>query len=74
MIIEEGNIRITATFSEDRTHRYSLRREWWDDDSKPTAVIIMSHASSADITKGDLTTSVLIQNNLAALGFSCYLL
>ena len=71
MIIEEGNIRITATFSEDRTHRYSLRREWWDDDSKPTATatIIMSHASGADIVKGDLTTSVLIQNNLAALGY-----
>jgi len=71
MIIEEGNIRITATFSEDRTHRYSLRREWWDDDSKPTATatIIMSHASGADIVKGDLTTSVLIQNSLAALGY-----
>jgi len=66
MITEENTIRITATFSECRTHRYSLRREW--DSTKGTACIIMSNASSADVTKGDLT-SLLIQNNLSALGY-----
>ena len=66
MITEENTIRITATFNEERTHRYSLRREW--DSTKGTACIIMSNASSADVTKGDLT-SLLIQNNLSALGY-----
>ena len=66
MITEKGSINITATFSECRTHRYSLSREW--DSSQKSACIIMSNSSNADITKGDLT-SMLIQNNLAALGY-----
>ena len=66
MITETSTISITATFNEKRTHRYSLRREW--DSTKKSACIIMSNASNADITKGDLT-GLLIQNNLAALGY-----
>ena len=66
MITEESTIRITATFNEQRTHRYMLRRVW--DESKPRATIIMSNASTANITKGDLT-SMLIQNNLAELNY-----
>jgi len=66
MITETNTISITATFNEERTHRYSLRREW--DSTKKSACIIMSNSSNADITKGDLT-SLLIQNNLAALDY-----
>ena len=66
MITETNTISITATFNEERTHRYSLRREW--DSSKKSACIIMSNASNADVAKGDLT-SLLIQNNLAALDY-----
>jgi len=69
MITENNTIRITATFNDERTHRYTLQRTWSDDTKKPTATIIMSNASTADITKGDLT-SMLIQNNLAALNYS----
>jgi hypothetical protein len=70
MITEENTIRIFATFNDERTHRYTLKRVWREDanDSK-TATIIMSNASTADITKGDLT-SMLIQNNLSALNYS----
>ena len=66
MITETNTISITATFNEERTHRYSLRREW--DSTKKSACIIMSNSSNADITKGDLT-SLLIQNNLATLDY-----
>jgi len=66
VLIEETTIRITATFNEERTHRYMLRRVW--DESKPSAVILMSNASTADIIRGDLT-SMLVQNNLADLGY-----
>jgi len=70
MLTESSTIHITATFNEDRTHRYALRREW--DSSKKSACIIMSNASKADITKGDMT-SLLIQNNLAALGYGSFI-
>jgi len=66
MITETNTISITATFNEERTHRYSLRREW--DSSKKSTCIIMSNSSNADVAKGDLT-SLLIQNNLAALDY-----
>jgi len=69
MITEENTIKITATFSDDRKHRYSLRREWGNGDTAKTATIIMSNASRADLTRGDLT-SLLVQNNLSALGYS----
>jgi len=69
MITQEGTIRITATFSEDRTHRYTLKRIWSDDDSLPMATCLMSNApDTQDITKGCLT-SMLIQNQLSALGY-----
>jgi hypothetical protein len=63
---EETTIRIMATFNDDKTHRYTLKRIW--DESKPSAAILMSGSSTADIIKGDLT-SMLIQNNLAALNY-----
>jgi len=66
MITEENTIRITATFNEEKTHRYSLRREW--DSTKKSACIIMSNSSNADVMRGDLT-SLLIQNNLASLDY-----
>ena len=69
MVTQEGTIRITATFSEDRKHRYALKRIWSDDDSLPMATCLMSNApDTQDITKGCLT-SMLIQNQLAALGY-----
>ena len=66
MITETSTISITATFNEERTHRYTLRREW--DSTKKSACIIMSNSSNADVMRGDLT-SLLIQNNLSALGY-----
>ena len=66
MLTEETTIKITATFNEDRTHRYSLKRTW--DESKPNACIIMSNASNADVARGDLT-QLLVQNNLHLLGY-----
>jgi len=67
MITEMSTINFTATFSDCKTMRYSLKRTW--DESKKTACIIMSNAPLVeDITKGDLT-SMLIQNNLSALDF-----
>ena len=66
MITDESTIRITAMFCDQRKHRYLLRRVW--DKSKPSATVIMSNSSTADITKGDLT-GLLIQNNLSALGY-----
>jgi len=69
MITEENTIKIKATFSDDRKHRYSLRRVWGDTNKGKSAVIIMSNASKADLTRGDLT-SLLVQNNLSALGYS----
>jgi hypothetical protein len=69
MITEEkATIQITARFNEERSHRYYLRRQWNENESK-TACIIMSNASNADIIQGDLT-GMIIQNNLAALQFS----
>jgi len=69
VITEENNIKISATFSDDRKHRYSLKRVWNDNADGMNATIIMSNASHANITKGDLT-SLLVQNNLSALGYS----
>ena len=66
MITEKTTVSISATFNESKTHRYTLKRVW--DEKKPSAVIIMSNASTADIIKSDLT-SMLIQNNLSALGY-----
>jgi hypothetical protein len=66
VVTETNTISITATFNEQRNHRYTLRRVW--DESKPTATIIMSNASKASVLQGDLT-SMLIQNNLVALGY-----
>ena len=68
MITESTTITITATFNEERTHRYKLCREWSNEKTNKTATIIMSHASSADILRSDLT-SMLVQNNLINLGF-----
>ena len=66
MITEKTTISISATFNESKTHRYTLKRVW--DESLPTATILMSNASTANLTKGDLT-SLLIQNALSELGY-----
>jgi hypothetical protein len=71
MIHEENIIKISACFNDERTHRYKLTRTWSDDPSLRTATIIMSHASSADVVKGDLTT-LLVTNNLASLNFRAF--
>jgi len=67
MITETSTINFTATFSDCKTMRYSLKRTW--NESKKTACIIMSNAPLVeDITKSDLT-SMLIQNNLSSLDY-----
>lgn len=45
--------RSTATFSDDDTYRYRLRRTW--DTSKPTVVFVMLNPSTADATADDPT-------------------
>jgi len=69
MVVQENTIKITGTFSPDRSHRYALKRIWSDDDTRPMACVIMSNApESDDITRGCLT-SMLIQNQLSALQY-----
>jgi hypothetical protein len=69
MIAEEkAIIQITARFNDERTHRYLLRRQWNEENTK-SATILMSNASNADIIQGDLT-GMIIQNNLAYMEYS----
>ncbi|MBR4319664.1 MAG: DUF1643 domain-containing protein [Oscillospiraceae bacterium] len=68
MKTETANIKSKALFSNDRTHRLLLRKEW--DKTKKTAMIIMINPNTADTLNMDLTTMLVI-NNLNELGFGC---
>ncbi len=68
MKTETANIKSKALFSDDRTHRLLLRKEW--DKTKKTAMIIMINPNTADTLNCDLTTMLVI-NNLNAMGFGC---
>jgi hypothetical protein len=55
-----------AIFSDNRKHRYLLRKEW--DAKKKKAVVIMTNPSTADTFMLDYTTMYIL-NNLAKLDF-----
>lgn len=59
-------IKSKALFSDDRLHRFLLRKEW--DNQKKSAMIIMINPNTADTLNYDLTTMLVI-NNLNKLGF-----
>lgn len=53
-IVDKSTLRTEVHFSEDRKHRYLLRKEW--DKTKNKAMIIMINPSSADGLVIDHTT------------------
>jgi hypothetical protein len=66
MLTEKAVLKTEAVFSEDRRHRYILRKEW--DSKKPKAAIIMTNPSTADLLNMDYTT-LYIMNNIVKLDF-----
>lgn len=66
MITDKIVMKTEVVFSEDRLHRYLLKKEW--DVKKPRAAIIMTNPSTADMLMMDYTTLYII-NNLVKLGF-----
>jgi hypothetical protein len=66
MQTEKAVVKTEALFSDDRRHRYILRKEW--DAKKPKATIIMTNPSTADMLMMDYTT-LYIMNNIVKLNF-----
>jgi hypothetical protein len=66
MFTEKIVMKTEAVFSDDRLHRYLLRKEW--DVKKPKATIIMTNPSTAGMLAMDFTTMYII-NNLVKLNF-----
>jgi hypothetical protein len=66
VLTEKAVIKTEVAFSEDRRHRYILRKEW--DTKKPKATIIMTNPSTADMLMMDYTT-LYIMNNIVKLDF-----
>jgi hypothetical protein len=66
MLTDKAAVKTEAIFSDDRKHRYILRKEW--DSKKPKATIIMTNPSTADMLTMDYTT-LYIMNNIIKLDF-----
>jgi hypothetical protein len=66
MLTDKAIVKTEAVFSDDRKHRYILRKEW--DAKKPKATIIMTNPSTADMLTMDYTT-LYIMNNIVRLDF-----
>ena len=66
MLIEKATMKTETIFSEDKRHRYLLKKEW--DSKRPKATIIMTNPSTADILMMDYTTLYIV-NNLVRLNF-----
>ena len=66
MQTDKTTLKTEATFSDDRRHRYLLRKEW--NTKKPKATIIMTNPSTADMLTMDYTT-LYIMNNIVKLDF-----
>ena len=60
MITETTAMQTTAIYSDDKTHRYLLRKEW--NSEKKSAEIIMLYPSSADTVTVDHTTMFVLRN------------
>ena len=65
------DIKVEAVFSEDKKHRYFLRRIW--DESKPVALVVSKSAGSDDGVFMT-TTQMLISNQLYLLGYGGFCL
>lgn len=66
MKTETTTLKSKALFSDDMKHRLLLRREW--DKTRKSALVIMINPNTADTMYSDMTT-MLVMNNLSALGF-----
>ena len=66
MLTEKLTLKTEIVFSDDRSNRYLLRKEW--DIKKPKATIIMTNPSAADLMTIDYTT-LYILNNISKLDF-----
>ncbi|MDD7295607.1 MAG: DUF1643 domain-containing protein [Oscillospiraceae bacterium] len=66
MITETTIMKSKAIFSDDKEHRFILKKEW--DNDKPSAMIIMINPNTADTLNMDMTT-MLVLNNLDKLHF-----
>jgi len=66
MTTDTATIKNKGIFSEDKQHRYLLRREW--DKTKKSALILMINPTTSDINTID-TTTMLVLNNMISLGF-----
>lgn len=64
MITEKETIKCESIFSEDKQHRYLLKRVW--NKSKPLATVIMLNPCDADSLITD-TTTFLVVNNVARM-------
>lgn len=64
--VEKSNLKTEAYFSEDKKHRFLLRKQW--DSKKPSAMILMINPSNAEEIVVDHTTMFTI-NNLSKLGY-----
>ena len=65
MITEKTNIRMDSIFSDDKKHRFLLRRSWAKEGK--IATVIMINPSDADYLITDVTT-MSVYNGLARLG------
>ncbi len=66
MLTERATIKTETIFSDDRQHRYLLRKEW--EPKKLKATIIMTNPSAADMLIVDHTTMYTV-NNLVRLDY-----
>ena len=66
MQTDKATVKTEVIFSDDRKHRYLLRKEW--ESKKPRATIIMTNPSTADMLTMDYTT-LYIMNNIVKLNF-----
>jgi hypothetical protein len=66
VLTEKAMMKTEAIFSDDRKHRYLLRKEW--EPKKPKATTIMTNPSTADMLMMDYTT-LYIMNNIVKLDF-----
>ena len=66
MKTETTTLKTEATYSDDGTRRYLLRKTW--DEKKPKLAIIMLSPSAADGIQLDTTTQLVV-NNSARLGY-----
>lgn len=65
MVTEKLNIRMDSVFSDDKKHRFLLRRSWGREGKIATVIMINPNASECLITD---MTSVSVYNGIARLG------